>query len=388
MTAREAGLCSDLVVLGGGPAGCAAALTVLTYSRLKVTLVERSRYEDWRVGETLSPAVLPLLHYLGAEETLQAEQQLASYGTAAAWGAPDVVARDFLFSAAGEGWQLDRARFDRALADLVCRRGGTVHLGTTVTEEAREDDRWRLVLTDGTILSARYVIDASGRQAAFARRRGAIFDVRDHLAGAVALFPDDGSCEAGTLVEATPWGWWYTARLPAERRVVALMTDSDILRKRRLHEPAHWLTALAETQAIRQRLSTPEPLGPPVVRAASSQILEPLSGDGWIAAGEATVGFDPLSSMGIGYALASGIQAARIAAGKITGGPDATSDAPADSSAVDERGTTADAPELDEASALFAADVRRHFDAYLDRRRAYYLREPRWRDQAFWSRRM
>jgi flavin-dependent dehydrogenase len=386
MTAREGGLATDLVVLGGGPAGCAAALTVLTYSRLRVTVVERSRYEDWRVGETLSPGVLPLLRYLGAEETLQAERQLASYGTAAAWGAPEVVARDFLFSAAGEGWLLDRARFDRALAGLVSRRGGTVFLGTTVTEEAREDDGWRLVLADGTNLSARYVIDASGRQAAFARRRGAGFEVRDHLAGAVALFPDDGTGEAGTLVEATPWGWWYTARLPAERRVVALMTDSDILRERRLHEPAHWLVALAETQAIRQRLSAAEPLGPPVVRAASSQILEPLSGEGWIAAGESAVGFDPLSSMGIGYALASGIQAARIAAGEIAARSEessATSDASAVSIPVNEPSTMADSPEPDD-----AADVRRHFDGYLDRRRAYYLCEPRWRDQLFWSRRM
>jgi 2-polyprenyl-6-methoxyphenol hydroxylase-like FAD-dependent oxidoreductase len=45
---------SEIVVAGGGPAGCAAALT-LARSGHTVTLLERSDYDRVRVGETLTP---------------------------------------------------------------------------------------------------------------------------------------------------------------------------------------------------------------------------------------------------------------------------------------------------------------------------------------------
>jgi 2-polyprenyl-6-methoxyphenol hydroxylase-like FAD-dependent oxidoreductase len=56
----------DVAIIGGGPAGSAAALTLLRYSKLRPVILERSSYDVWRVGETLSPGVFPLLNYLGA----------------------------------------------------------------------------------------------------------------------------------------------------------------------------------------------------------------------------------------------------------------------------------------------------------------------------------
>jgi flavin-dependent dehydrogenase len=41
-----------------------------------------------------------------------------------------------------------------------------------------------------------------------------------------------------------------------------------------------------------------------------SKVLNNACGLGWVAAGDASMSFDPLSSMGIGFAISSGIQAA------------------------------------------------------------------------------
>ncbi|RPH80096.1 MAG: FAD-dependent oxidoreductase, partial [Nitrospiraceae bacterium] len=44
------------VILGGGPAGAAAALTLLD-AQIPVTIVEREPFPRYRPGETLHPGV-------------------------------------------------------------------------------------------------------------------------------------------------------------------------------------------------------------------------------------------------------------------------------------------------------------------------------------------
>ena len=335
----------DVAIIGGGPAGCAAALTLLRYSKLRVVVIERSDYEGWRVGETLSPGVRPLLRYLDATSILEDDGHLTNYGTAASWGSDDTVSRDFLFVAAGEGRHLDRARFDRSLAQLVRERGGTVMTGHTY---------------ESANAAARYVIDASGRHASFARSRGARVIAHDNLMGIVAIVASAHGYDGGTLVEAVPDGWWYSARLPGNRAVVAFMSDADIIREQKLHEKPELLRQLASSHATRARIGDAEILHGPTACPAQSQILDKPYGDGWIAAGEAAIAFDPLSSMGIGYAITSGIEAARVAASSLNGGDGAPA---------------------------YAADVAAHFQSYLARKREYYAIEQRWRDRPFWARR-
>ncbi len=333
----------DVAIIGGGPAGTAAALTLLRYSKLRPVVVERTSYDGWRVGETVSPGVLPLLNYLGAESVLADQGQRRAYATAAAWGSADVVSRDFLFAGSGDAWHLDRTRFDSALAELVEARGGTVLRSTTNAPPAR------------------FTIDATGRHAAFARAQGARPSVDDHLTGLVAMFEGGHDTQTATLVEAVEDGWWYSAHLPENRTVVAFMTDADVVRTHHLHERDAWLERLGGTRPTPLRIVDAELVHGPIAAPAHSQILDPVAGDGWVAAGEAAVGFDPLSSMGIGYAIASGIQAARVAASTLGGNV--------------------------EHARMYANDVAQHYQAYLARRQAYYLIEKRWPESPFWARR-
>ncbi|HKO54455.1 MAG TPA: tryptophan 7-halogenase, partial [Thermoanaerobaculia bacterium] len=321
----------DVAVIGGGPAGAAAALTLLRYTKRRVVVVERSDYEEWRAGETLSPGAMPLLAYLG----VPMGEHLRASGTAAAWGSPHVVSRDFFFTGAGDGMNLDRRAFDRSLIAAVPE----VLLRTHVVDVARDAraPRWTLQLTDRTI-AADFVIDASGRSASFARKMGAKPQLHDQLTGRISVFATRGELEPSTLVEAVPYGWWYSAPIPGQQLVVALMTDADILREGR--------GALDDAPATKARVADARLIREPVILPAHSARLDRIAGDGWAAAGEAAMSFDPLSSMGIGYALTSGINAARAADSWLRGNHDHL--------------------------AAYAIDVARHFDAYLDRRGAYY----------------
>jgi flavin-dependent dehydrogenase len=366
---------ADVAVIGGGPAGAAAALTLLKHTSLSVTLLERSEYDGWRVGESLSPGVLPLLAYLDAAKILDAGGHLPAHGTAASWGSREVVARDFLFTGRGQGWHVDRRKFDRELAALAAARGATLLTGTTVGRLDRagragrgREKLWRIhtrhaATRAAALVRARHLIDASGRPAAAAKQLGARRIFTDQLVGLIANYDvKPGTMrDSFTVVEATPAGWWYSALLPGARLTVAFMSDPDIIRRYEMRQPARWNEAVAATLHTRRRVEGATLNSRPVIAPAFSHLLQPVFGPGWVAAGETAVGFDPLSAMGIGYALASGINAARAVHAALQG----------------------DAGELPR----YAASVHEHYTGYLGRRAQFYQMEHRWPGFAFWRRR-
>ena len=354
----------DVLIAGGGPAGAAAALTLLRYTPRRVAMVEESGYAGVRVGETVGPGILALLDYLGAGDAFRADPHLPAYGHHAAWGGPRRVVRDFFFTGRGNGWHLDRARFDRGLADHVRAAGGTVMAPARAAGIRGAPGDWHVAVAERggetREVDARFVIDATGKRASLARRLGARREVHDRLVGVTSWWAGEGGDRAQvTLVEAVPCGWWYSAVLPDGRMVAALMTDVEMVRARGLHRPGALAEALAEAPETAARLAGLRLCGGPVVRPAQSQLLRPASSAGWIAAGDAAASFDPLSSMGIGHALSSGIEAARVAHASLEMGGDAGDG--------------------------YSAAVEQTFARYLALRDAHYAAERRWSDAPFWA---
>src|SRR5580704_9804961 len=117
-----------ILIVGGGPAGCAAALTLRRYvAHLDVTIIARRvNNAPSAVGETLSPGVIPLLDYLGVGAAFRQQGHLPSGGTASAWGTPFVAERNYLFTGRGHGFHLDRASFDAWLLDRAKNLGATI----------------------------------------------------------------------------------------------------------------------------------------------------------------------------------------------------------------------------------------------------------------------
>ena len=114
----------DVIILGGGPGGTAAGMTLLKRDGVDVAVVEASNYTSPRIGESLTPGVRPLLEYLDIWQRFRSEQSLESFGSQAAWGSDYLQALDYMFTPHGAGWCLDRVRFDRMLASAFRDRGG------------------------------------------------------------------------------------------------------------------------------------------------------------------------------------------------------------------------------------------------------------------------
>jgi flavin-dependent dehydrogenase len=330
----------DVVVAGGGPAGAATAL-VLARAGRRVLLADAGRGAAYAAGEALPGAAAQVLRDLGLWEAFRAEAHLTSYGARSAWGADEVTRRHAVFDPYGPGRLLDRTRFDAFLRDGAAAAGADV---VTARVDGATDAQW--------------VVDATGRSAAVARRRGARRVEDDHLVAVVARWPAASDEDTTTLVEAAPGGWWYTARVPGGRRAVAFLTDADLLPPA-LRTDAGFAAAARATRHVAEVLRG-VPDEPSVVSARGGR-LDRAYGDGWLATGDAALSCDPLSSQGILTALVTGVAAGEALHAALDG----------------------DGAALDRYAARLAA-VRA---AYERNRVDYYGLERRWPEEPFWVRR-
>jgi len=238
----------DVVVLGGGPAGCATALTLMGAGVSRILIAEQARHQDFRVGETVPPAIRIVLDELGLWDEFLAESHETCLGSCSSWGADALGYNDFLFSPLGNGWHLDRARFDGFLARKAAEGGTEFCSGMRFDECERLGQggfRLRLVGNDGhtRTVAARFVVDATGIRSCFARRMGARRDFVDKLVCVAAYFElSDRDCLSRlTMLQAVEYGWWYAAKLPKGRLAVVVASDPQIVKEIGLHRSDRWL---------------------------------------------------------------------------------------------------------------------------------------------------
>ncbi len=357
---------ADVAVIGCGPAGSAVALELRRLGR-SVIVIEKSGYEGVRVGETLPPAVEPLLRQLGVWQTFLADEHSRSFGICSAWGHDNLDYNDFMSSIHGAGWHVDRARFDAMLARAAESAGASMRRRTSLRSCERSSDLWKIEFTRGNEkcgLRTRFVVDASGRTSHIARKLGARRVTYDRLIGIAFFFaPDsrDFELETLTLIEASEDGWWYSALLPQRRLVVVYMTDADLYARDHRRSGDTCLGKLGAARHTCSRIKYLTSHVGPFVFSASSSCLERAAGTHWLAVGDAAMALDPLSGQGVYKALAEGLRSAEAVHAHLDGNQSALSD--------------------------YAATVKRDFSSYLRIRGRVYSMQRRWGDSLFWQRR-
>lgn len=358
----------DIVILGGGPAGTAAGLTLLKRADVKVAIVEQSNYSTPRIGESLTPGIRPLLEYLDLWSVFQGTQSLDAYGSQACWGSDTVSSLDYLFTLHGAGWSLDRTAFDRSLAEEFRRRGGHLFTHTQYLDsEEGLDSRWSIRLQENNgasrTIKASFLIDASGRRGLLSRQLHTPRVQHDQLVGIGCFVDRDTSrqYEQQLLVEACPYGWWYSSPLPDNRMAVVLMTDADLASQMKASRREVWLKLLAAMPQTTERTRGIQFSDNPRSFLAFSSILEQAGSTNWVAVGDALASHDPLSSSGIPHAISTGVHGARVAANTLYGNG--------------------------QLLAAYQESAQEDFRQYLRTRWQYYTKETRWSTQPFWQRR-
>ncbi len=184
----------DVVVLGSGLAGSMLA-TILARRGRKVAMLERGEHPRLAIGESLVPASAMLFWYLGQKFDVPEIRTLAHLDTLSANAGPTSgVKRGFSYVYHRPGQervkpeesslfigplqpvfresQLYRQDVDHYLVRTAIDYGVDYRDNTTVTGVAVEPDLVRVTVEDGSELSARYIVDASGRNSVLAAQYG------------------------------------------------------------------------------------------------------------------------------------------------------------------------------------------------------------------------
>ncbi len=314
---------ADVFVVGGGPAGSAAA-TMLARKGWRVRLYERDRFPREHVGESLLPASMPVLAEIGALPAVEAAGFLPKYGATMVWGRePDPWSWSFRESSPQypHAFQVVRARFDEILLRNAAAQGVDVREGCRVLAADAGPSGATLGVEDGEgrehTARARFVVDASGQAGLIGRAR----DLREpdpffrnlavygYYQGGSRLPEPDAN---NILIESIEDGWLWAIPLHTGLVSTGVVVDSAVGRKRigQLGAEAFFRERVAggpHTAALLEDATLVD--GPTVVRDWSYSSRE-LAGEGFVLAGDAACFVDPLFSSGVHLALSSGVLAA------------------------------------------------------------------------------
>ncbi|MGD8588764.1 MAG: tryptophan 7-halogenase [Chromatiales bacterium] len=369
-----------VIIIGAGPAACATALSLLHASSEPLTIklfMPAKATDKPAIGETIPPAASPALRDLGLNNILEQDTHIVCPGSVSIWGDPQPGNNDFLLQPVGRGYHLDRTHFDAQLREQVITRGGEIHIGWKLRHVRADQQGYKLGFNtiDAVNNDARlhweyadHVIDASGIAAAFARRLNIARNLLDEVIALCAVVPiKPQTLPAHTLIQTCEHGWWYAARLPSDKAIIALTTDALTLKQHALSNTQNWLKAFQESgwlaeQSLRQfgrALCSPAVIHS---KSAPSAILSAVIGKRWLAVGDAASSYDSMSSAGITKALIHG---------KIAG------------HAIADYLSTGEEQQLKAYQDRVFAD----FNTYIGLHQQHYRSEQRFTQSGFWQRR-
>ncbi|KAG1720058.1 putative halogenase [Suillus lakei] len=352
MTIQTLPTSTEILVVGGGPAGSYAA-AALAREGFEVTLLEAANFPRYHIGESLLPSVRHFLTFVGAEESVM------NYGFTVKPGAAVKLNQfkregytDFIALDPNNGsWNVIRSEFDDLLFRHASKCGATVFDNTRITELQFEGKRpvsadWKNTSTgkQGRI-SFNYLVDASGRNGIMSTKylKNRRFNQALNNVACWGYWDGTGSYMPGTARQNAVWvealedesGWaWFIPLHDGSTSVGIVMDQESSNRKKKASRATsggsgsnlqtHYIEELSRAPGVLKLIEkgtlrndgTPE-----AVKSASdfSYSASSYAGDHFRLAGDSGAFIDPFFSSGVHLAFTGGLSAALTIAASIRG---------------------------------------------------------------------
>jgi len=313
----------DVLVIGGGPAGSTVS-TFLADRGRRVGVIEKDVHPRFHIGESLLPLSMPVFERLGVTEQV-AEIGMIKYGAefVSPWTG---ASRTYYFGGALDkaypyAYQVKRDQLDRILIDNAAARGVEVHQGSRVVDAELGMGSKRVQLRDADgaerTVTARYIIDASGRDTFIARKLGIKHRNPNHNSAAIfSHFENarrlEGNDEGNISVFWFDHGWFWFIPFRDGTVSVGAVCWPDYMKSRSADVDTFLLQTIELCPPLAERLRDARTLMPARATGNFSYQSEHMFGSGYMLLGDAYAFVDPVFSSGVHIALNSAVHAVDI----------------------------------------------------------------------------
>lgn len=314
---------TDVLIVGGGPAGTTAA-TLLARKGWRVTLLEKARHPRFHIGESLLPMNMPILERLGVLEQVRA---IGVLKLGADFPNEDGDYNVFRFDRAldpksGYAFHVKREEFDHLLFEHARGSGVDAREGVKV-ERIEFDSQGRPETVhargDGgeVAFRPRHVLDASGRDAFLGARLGLRERNPKHASAAVfshytGVQRRQGEDAGNISIYRHEHGWAWLIPLRDGVTSVGVVCYPDYMKTRKGDTEAFLQRTLALMPEAAQRMQDAQRVAPVHVTGNYAYECTRMHGPGWTLVGDAYSFVDPMFSSGVFLAMHGAEQAATM----------------------------------------------------------------------------
>ena len=322
----------DVVVIGAGPAGCAAAKMLASFGH-RVLLVDRPSTGRHSLAESIPPSAHRVLVELGMKDAVDAAGFHPWLGNTVWWGSDEP--RVELFASGDVGYQVERDRFDAVLREQAVKAGAEIISGSASAPGAVENEgalenqralrttyvaRHEYVARPGSQgrgqrIDAKIVLDCSGQAGVIARKGYRRYEVSHHTVALAGVWrpkvPWSADQRGHTLVASYADGWAWSVATADDVRYITVMVDPERSHlSRNVSALDVYRTEVAKVARFAPLIENASLVEGPWGAHASLYTSSQFAGAGFLLVGDAASFIDPLSSFGVKKALASGWLAA------------------------------------------------------------------------------
>lgn len=313
----------DALVIGAGPAGTAAALT-LARAGAQVRLIDRAVFPRHKLcGDTLNPGALSIVDRLGVGDDVRACALPITGMTVTGPGAE--VSADYPDGL--RGMSLTRRCLDQLLLNAAVDAGVCVDPGVAVSEPIVEQGRVvgvRLARHGSEVLRAPVVIAADGRGSRVAGRVNlSSYASAPRRWAFGAYFANVTQMGARGEMHIRRGAYIGVAPLPGGLTNVSLVVDGfgpAAGRDARVEQQTMVRRALDADAVLRDRFSAATQVSPVTVLGPLAVNARAVGCPGLLLAGDAAGFVDPMTGDGLRFALRGGELAARAALDELASG--------------------------------------------------------------------